>query len=99
MYQFIYEYDDIKYPYTARNYDGAMYGFKNLPVRNFDLKIWLDSVTGEPGELILFDQWDNSMRITAELADLRKVGDRRWTVTRTPDGKRGSKFKRKGGPI
>lgn len=64
MYQCLYDIDDIKHPYTAFNQDGSLCGFQNPPVRNFNLGVWIDSVTGGPGDLLLYERWDQSFRET-----------------------------------
>lgn len=71
IYQCVYDIDDKKYPYTAFNYDGSLCGFQNLPVRNFNLGIWVDSVTGDTGEVLPYEQWDQSARDTAIMKDCR----------------------------
>lgn len=71
-YQCVYDFEADRYPYTAFDQTGQLHGFQNLPVRNFEYGEWVDSVTGEPGELILFSTWDTSLKTTAEQDDVRK---------------------------
>ena len=71
-YQFVQNVDDTRYLYTAFNQDGSLCGFVNPPVRNYAMGIWVDSVTGESGDLINYEAWDQSMRIIADMADCRK---------------------------
>jgi len=81
-YQCLYLVDDARYLYTAFNQDGSLCGFINPPVRDFQAGIWVDSVTGGCGELILFDRWDTSMREPKDFVD-----------TRTPHLRKGTKVK------
>jgi hypothetical protein len=75
--QCFYLVDDEKYPYIAFDLEGRLRGFKNLPVRNFQFSEWVDCVTGDTGEQILFDKWDQSMRESKELFDTRIIHTRK----------------------
>lgn len=93
-YQVVYDVDEVKYPYTARDMDGRLYGFKNIPVRDFVFNEWVDSTDGSTGELIIHERWDMSMRETAEQADKRKCNERKGKKLPTQVqriNKRGSK--------
>jgi hypothetical protein len=96
-YQVLYDVDDRKYPYTAFNNDGALTGFQNLPVRNFETLEWIDSVTGVSGDLIPFGRWVSSMRIMEDMRDMRIPPCKRprRTDVRALLGKKGTRFKRK----
>lgn len=71
-YQCIYTIDDSRYPYTAFNHDGSLCGFANPPVRNFAMGIWIDSVTGEPGDVLPYERWDQSMRELSQVQDCHR---------------------------
>lgn len=64
-----YTVDDQKYLYTAFNYDGSLSGFQNPPIRDYEMREWIDSVTGKPGDMIPHDRWVSSMRVTSECHD------------------------------
>jgi hypothetical protein len=91
-----YDVDDRKYAYTAFNRDGSLCGFENAPVRNFQVGVWVDSVTGGYGELLQFDRWDVSMREPSEMADRRYAFQRKGTKSKplSVAGKRGKHYKR-----
>jgi len=97
MYQFAYEIDEIAHPYIAKNHDGVLTGFKNLPVRDYNMLEWVDSVTGLPGDFIPHTAWDTSLRVTAELFDPRLTGEarRKNKPNNAPYGKKGMQFNRK----
>ena len=82
--------DNERYPYTAFNLDGSLTAFVNPPVRNYDMGIWVDSVTGYAGDLVLFEAWDQSMRETDEMADCRIPRSRFGTKSK-PSSNRGKK--------
>jgi hypothetical protein len=60
------------YRYVAFNCEGVLCGFANAPLRDLVLGQWVDSVTGSTGEMILFEQWDQSCREVADLADMSR---------------------------
>jgi hypothetical protein len=92
-YQCLYTVDDSKFFYTAFDHDGRLFGFENAPVRDFNNLEWVDSVTGEPGELIPFDRWDVSMREPVDMADFRTPHLRKGTKLKSIStaGKKGVK--------
>jgi hypothetical protein len=60
-----------KFPYIARNIEGILHGFVNAPVRDNKNGMWIDSVTGDYGEVILYPAWDTSVRTVTDLFDTR----------------------------
>lgn len=58
-----------EFVYYAGNGDGSLVAFVNPPVRDFDRKIWIDSVTGSPGTLIPYLKWDRSVKMFDDLID------------------------------
>jgi hypothetical protein len=67
----MYDIDPQVYPFVASDYDGRLCGFINAPVRDYSMREWIDSVTGDPGVIISFEAWDQSMREPAEMTDFR----------------------------
>lgn len=95
--QCVYDVDDEKYPFVAFNQQGQLFGFVNPPVRDYKNLEWIDSATGDPGDLIPYSGWDSSARETKECYDIHSNGSRtpRASVPMSPEGKRYIKFKRK----
>ena len=50
------------FTHIATNKDGVINAFVNAPVRDFNLGVWIDSVTGDYGTLIECDTWDQSVK-------------------------------------
>lgn len=67
----MYDVDDARYKYLAVNGDGSMCTFHNAPVRDFNLCIWVDSVTGDPGDFQPYLSWDQSARELSVAKDMR----------------------------
>lgn len=65
----VYDVNENDYPYVASDYEGRLCGFQNPPVRDFSQREWIDSVTGDPGDIIPYKRWDQSMREPSEMMD------------------------------
>ena len=74
-----------EYVYYACNGDGSLVAFVNPPVRDYDLKIWIDSVTGKAGTLIPNLKWDRSVKMFDDLIDRIKftqyTNRKRYNIT------------------
>lgn len=93
-FQCVYDVDDARYPYTAFNHSGELFGFKNPPIRDFERLEWIDCQTGEPGEFIPYLKWDQSLREMKDFIDCHRprtelFGKKLKPVN--PDGKKGVK--------
>jgi len=58
-----------EYPWIARNNTGVLNGFLNAPIRDYRTGEWQDSVTGDYGYFIPFDEWEKSVREVSTLTD------------------------------
>jgi hypothetical protein len=89
--------DEKIHTHVAQNFNGQICGFQNPPVRNYDLNEWMDSVTGEPGDLLSVERWEITARVTADMQDLRYINDRKGHgIKKAPSPTmKGNRFKRK----
>jgi len=65
------------YPWIARNQTGVLNGFMNPPIRDFRTGEWQDSVTGDYGFFIPFDEWEKSVREVSILGDCSEI-TKKW---------------------
>lgn len=68
--QCVYEVPD-EYKFLAFNQEGVLCGFRNAPIRDYKRGQWVDSVTNDTGEMLLYAKWDQSCREVAQLSDRR----------------------------
>jgi hypothetical protein len=76
-----------QYPWIARNHTGILNGFMNPPIRDYNSGEWQDSVTGDYGYFIPFEDWDKSVREVSTLADIVEVHRNAVRKRQTPKKK------------